>query len=250
MSRRHFAIPIIATTISYAVALLLAIAIERWRWPALQIYILGFIGILAATISAVIAEQKHERELQKKLQALEGKLLKSHEEHVKSKKDFCEDNIKEVLEYLTITVVPNVSNMRANIFLEDPTTKELYIAYHSGMDNSPDLNIRLTPNVGCAGYAWAHGESSVADLSHSTDQNLKVVWKFTIEQITISNHLKAIFAIPIFHPHDHERVVAVYNLDSTEPISKDFEEPDTQLHAQRVALLLGAFLWLGNIISE
>jgi hypothetical protein len=250
MSRRHFAIPVISTTLSYAVALLLALAIQRWQWPALQIYILGFIGILAATISAVVVEQKHKIELQEELQSLENKLRKSHEEHVKSKKEFCEENIKEVLEYLTITVIPNVSNMRANIFLEDPTKKELYIAYHFGMDDSPDLNIRLAPNVGCAGYAWVHGEISVADLSQSTDQNLKIVWKFTIEQIILSNHLKAILAVPIFHPRDHNRVVAVYNLDSTEPISKYFDKPEIQQHAQQVAVLLGAFLWLGNVISE
>lgn len=250
MSKRYFAIPIISSTLSYTVALLLALAIDRWQWPALQIYALGLVGILAATISAVIVEEKHQRELQEKLQSVESKLQKSHEDHLKSRKDFCEGNIKEVLEYLTYTVVPSVSKMRANIFLEDNEKKELYIAYQYGMDNSPDINIRLTPNVGCAGYAWAHGEISVADLSGKTEKDIKVVWKFTSEQFTLSNHLKAILAVPIFHPRNRNKIVAVYNVDSFEPIAERFEDPKTQQHAQQVAVLIGAFLWLGNIISE
>jgi hypothetical protein len=251
MDRRRLVVPIVATVISYAAALLLTLGVQSWAWPSARIYLLGLLGVIAAAVSAAFAEYLHEKRLEDKVDAVRTDLEMDRAEHGKTNKEFCEDNIREMLHQAAITIAPDaVGYVRANVFLPEGSGDRLFVAYHYGMDGSPDLGVRLEPRAGCAGHAWTLADVAIADLADSADEQLRRIWKLSREQIALTNHLRAIISVPILHPKDPGKVVGVFNLDSTEPIAGVFTDIDAKEYLIRMAALLAAFLWLGEIVSR
>lgn len=250
MMNQKYLVPILSSSLSYSIAILLTFAIDRWDWPSSYIYIAGFLGVLAATIYAVFTEKKHIEDVEKTAKNIQTRYEITHSEYIRENRNLCELIVKSELERIATRLTPDVNTIRSNIFLCDETDNKLYIAYNYGMENAPDLSIRLDLNAGCAGHAYHFGEVAVASLVDPVEKQLRVEWKLENDQIAVTRHLKAILAIPVRHPINHQQVIGVLNLDSTDPISSTFEEVKFQEQVQYHAFLISAFIWLGNIIKR
>jgi GAF domain-containing protein len=249
MIKQKYVIPVLSSSLSYTIAILLTLSIDRWNWPGLYIYIVGFLGVLAASVYAVIVEKKHVEEVEKTAKNIQSSFDHTHNEYVRENRNLCELIVNNELETAAISLVPNIETIRSNIFLPDKADDKLYIAYSYGMKNAPDLTIRLEKNAGCAGHAYHFGEPTVANLVDPSIQ-LRREWKLENDQIPITSHLKAILAVPVRHPINNQKVIGVLNLDSTDPIAEIFERKDFQEQVQHFALIIAALLWLGSVVER
>ncbi|MBW8010269.1 MAG: hypothetical protein FVQ83_03365 [Chloroflexi bacterium] len=239
-NKRPYIVPTLASIISYGVAISLSLAIQSWQWPMTYIYILGLVGVIATTFSAVSVEQRVKKQVQVKLN---------------TNRDYCENNIQHILERATKTLVGPTIKVRANVFLNAQAKNQgvdLFIAFHFGMDNAPDFDIRFGHLEGVAGDIYSRNKKKpiVADLSHSPEEKLDSIYKLDPGQIAKTKHVKTILGIPIFHPKDTENVIGVFHIDSSDPIVNIFNLKETQEEAERVANLLVAFIWLGGIVER
>src|SRR5260221_7245403 len=226
MEKQKYVIPILASSLSYAVAILLAIAIDQWKWPGLYIYIISFVGVLAASIYAVIIEKKHIEELEKTARTIESRYNQTQNEYIRENRNFCELMINNELQRAATILLPDLKTVRSNIFIPDKTDNKLRIVYSYNMQNAPDLTIRLDRNAGCAGHAYHFGEPKWADLAYLPDPKVQLRNEFKLEddQIAVTKHLKAVLAVPIRHPINSQLVIGALNLDSTDAVAAVFEE--------------------------
>ncbi len=249
--KQRFVIPVLSSSVSYAVALLLAIAVPQWHWPGIYVYVISFVGVVTATIYATAVEKKHIDELEKVAKNIGARFEETHKEYVRDNQNLSELIVKSELERVATALVPTANKaLRANVFLPDPTDHMLCIVYHYGMENAPDLTIRLATNAGCAGHAFHFGEIAVATLVDQADKQLRVEWKLEDVQIAATRHLRSIIAVPIRHPIKTNQIIGVLNLDSIYDLSQTFQGSDFQKQVQYAAFLIAAFLWLGNVVKR
>jgi len=157
------------------------------------------------------------------------------------------DVIKKALDLACIAMSSDgVHNFRANVFsISKEKKNEICIKYHStNMDEAADQKIRFAKWQGCVGYAWGYRAPTVADMTLPfMDGGPR--WGLTAEQLELTNHLKAILALPVRLPKDHESIIAILSFDTEEPIAelliKDHHKKIASEVASQIGLLLAAF---------
>ena len=124
------------------------------------------------------------------------------------------------------------SKVRANIFIrKNPRKPYIEIVYNSSnMNSAPDLNIKLEKWQGCTGHAWGYRSPTLANLSIPEAKG-GAPWGLSDEQVELTKHLHAILAVPVWHPEDKNKIIAMVSFDASEPkhpgiIFESFSEGD------------------------
>ena len=136
-----------------------------------------------------------------------------------------------IVHQLDITCILLAHNRPAHyrtclFMLPKKNSKTIRIEYCStGMDGAADIDIELEKFQGCTGTAWGEKKPAIADLTIQAQEG-GPKWQLTDKQKELTQKLKAILSIPIFHPKHHNQVIAILSIDSNEAVA-DFLMNDT-----------------------
>jgi hypothetical protein len=136
------------------------------------------------------------------------------------------------------------------VFLpEDDGLLHATFTYHK--DDRPDRGLAFRPLQGCTGHAWDTGRQTVARLEEVTEEDLRLTWKLTAEQITATRHLKMVVSTPIWAGDDPEQKLGVVSVDT------EGDEADCQIaseeslnEALQLATMLSAVLKLADLVQS
>lgn len=152
--------------------------------------------------------------------------------------------ITKALDLACLSMINDHSHLRANVFQKCARdANKICIRYYStSMIGAKDTNIRLEKWQGCSGQAWGYSAPIVADLTvppYEGGSN----WGLTKDHIDLTNNLGAILSLPVRHPEDKNKTIAILSFDSEEPIANIFTKDDVKDIATQVAAQIGLLLF-------
>lgn len=152
--------------------------------------------------------------------------------------------ITKALDLACLSIGNGQYHLRSNVFLKCPRDKnKICIKYHStSMMGANDANIKLERWQGCSGQAWGYSAPIVADLtvpSYEGGSN----WGLTKEHIEITDKLVSILSLPVRHPEDKNKTIAILSFDSEDPIANIFIKDEVKDVAIQVATQIGLLLF-------
>jgi hypothetical protein len=152
--------------------------------------------------------------------------------------------MKKALDLDCIAMSDGHYDFRANVFLRCNENKnKICIKYYSStMEEAADRKMSLEKWQGCAGRVWGYHAPIVADLTIPELQGA-ASWGLSKEQLDMTVHLGAILSVPIRHPEDKAKTIAILSFDTEEPIANLLTEDHHKNIALQAAAQLGLLLY-------
>ena len=233
----------------------LAYIYQPFSWPTNLIIAVFLLGITASTASAYLGVIRYDKNVKERLSQKEREIFAKQAQQQKVTKGFCEDVIGYALEAVAQTFIPLDAKIRAKLFLvEKGDNLKLQFAYN--MESAKDRKISLKDNKGCAGYAYHFRQIEIANLQDpkTRDKQQRETWKLEDEEIALTEDLRAIMSVPVYHPQVQNQVVAVFNVDSRRPIAEDFLKYKQITVRRRMlehfAEIFAFLLWIGGLCEK
>lgn len=219
----------------FAIAIAIANAAGESSWPVwlgtlVGPLTLGLWQIRQGNVSEMTVRERVERELANR------------------NRELCEANILEALRQAARMMAPAETGARSNVMLVGGDNR-LFVAYHFNMADAPDHGLRLDRYQGCAGHAWALGDQASADLQGVPNSELRMSWKLSPAQISLTREIRSMISTPVRDPRNRDAVVGVFSVDSDQSLATTrFDSEETAEEALKVAEVLSRLLVAGGII--
>ena len=134
------------------------------------------------------------------------------------------------------------------VFLpEDDGLLHAAFTYHK--DDRPDRALAFRPLQGCTGHAWDTEKQTVARLGEVTEEDLRMTWKLTAEQIAVTRHLKMVVSTPIWALDNSELKLGVVSVDTeAEEVDCQIASEESLSEALQLATILAGVLRLADLV--